>query len=110
MARILEERFCGAQNSFVVWMISPLLHVFGMTDNIVLVDNENRTRRDAQLLDQSPIGFAKGSAFVIREHLYLVHTERSAPALLCEWQIHAHRENIHSAEFGRFFVEALGLC
>src|SRR5215467_5984583 len=46
---------------------------------------------------------------MVREHLHIVHTKRSAPALLREWEIHADGDDIHAGKARCGLIELLGL-
>src|SRR5579872_692184 len=86
----------------IVRMLGNFFHILHVPDHVFPVQNENGSALNAQVLDQRPVVVTEGSVAVIREHLYLVDSERAAPPLLRKRQVHAHRQNVHAGKLGRF--------
>src|SRR3954471_21399536 len=74
--------FCGSEGGIIIRMVGHLFDVLDVPDDVVFIQHENGPALDAQILDQSAIGFPKGPGAVIGQHLDSVHTECAAPALL----------------------------
>src|SRR5215471_10154355 len=101
--------FGSGEGGVIIRMVGHLFHVLNIPDQVARVEYENRPALDSQIFDQRAVGFPEGTGAMIRQHLDPVHSERAAPALLRERQVHAHGDDIHSGHLGRFLIEALRL-
>src|SRR3954454_13912730 len=70
------------QSGLVIREIGYFLHILGMTNFVLRIQDKNRPAFDSQILNQSSVICAERCIFVVGKHLYFVHTERSAPPLL----------------------------
>src|SRR5215469_7237927 len=90
-------------------MIRDFLNVFGMADDVVLIDDEDRPAQDAKFFDQGSIVLTERAAAMIGDHFDVIDAESPAPTLLSEGKIHADGINPHSGKLAGFFIETLGL-